>query len=78
MEHASSKHPQTVGVVEQSQRAPKRALNLNANEQWSDWCKYVQSAILIPSTSYNSATDCNPTVNFHGDETKTNIRPVIQ
>ena len=33
LERASSKHPQTVGVVERSHSALKRILKLNTNEQ---------------------------------------------
>ena len=36
LEHASLKHPQTVGVVERSHSELKRILKLNTNEQWHD------------------------------------------
>ena len=44
LEHASLKHPQTVGVAERSHSALKRILKLNTNEQWNDWFKYAQLA----------------------------------
>ena len=50
-EHASSKHPQTVDVVERSHCALERILKLNTNEQWKDWFKYVQLATFIHNTS---------------------------
>ena len=65
LEHDSLKHPQTVGVVERSHSALKRILNLNTNEQWNDWFKYVQLATFIHNTSYHSAIGCSPTVLFH-------------
>ena len=68
LEHASVKHPQTVGVVERSHSALKRNLKLNTNEQWNDWFKYVQLATFIHNTSYRSAIGCSPTVLFHGRE----------
>ena len=68
LEHASLKHPQTVGVVERSHSALKRILKLNTNEQWNDWFKYVQLATFIHNTSYHSAIGCSPTVLFHGRE----------
>ena len=68
LEHASLKHPQTVGVVERSQSALKRILKLNTNEQWNDWFKNVQLATFIHNTSYHSAIGCSPTVLFHGRE----------
>ena len=36
LEHASLKHPQTVGIVERSHTAPKRILKLITIEQWND------------------------------------------
>ena len=68
LDHASLKHPQTVGVVERSHSALKRILKLNTNEQWNDWFKYVQLATFIHNTSYHSAIGCSPTVLFHGRE----------
>ena len=68
IEHASLKHPQTVGVVERSDSALKRILKLNTNEQWNDWFKYVQLATFIHNTSHHSAIDCSPTVVFHRRE----------
>ena len=65
LDHASLKHPQTVGVVERSHSALKRILKLSTNEQWNDWFKYVQLATLIHNTSYHSAIGCSPTVLFH-------------
>ena len=68
LEHASLKHPQTVGVVERSHSALKRILKLNTNEQWNDWFKYVQLATFIHNTSYHSAIGCSHAILFHGRE----------
>ena len=68
LEHASLKHPQTVGVVERSHSALKRILKMNTNEKWNDWSKYVQLATFIHNTSHHSAIGCSPTVLFHGGE----------
>ena len=68
LDHASLKHPQTVGVVERSHSALKRILKLNTNEQWNDWHKYVSLATFIHNTSYHFAISCSPTVLFHGRE----------
>ena len=68
LEHASLKHPQTVGVVERSHSALERIFKLNTNEQWNDWFKYVQLATFIHNSSYHSAIGCSPTVPFHGRE----------
>ena len=68
LEHASLKHPQTVGVVERSHSALKHILKLNTKEQWNDLFKYVPLATFIHNTSYHSAIGCSPTVLFHGRE----------
>ena len=68
LEHASLKHPKTLGVVERSHSALKRILKLNTFEQWNDWFKYVQLATFIHNTSYHSAIGCSPRVLFHGRE----------
>ena len=68
LEHATLKHPQTVGVVERSHSALKRILKLNTHEQWNDWYKYVQLAAFFHNTSYHFAIGCSPTVLFHGRE----------
>ena len=68
LEHASLKHPQTVGVVERSHSALKRILKLNTTEQWNDWYKYVQLAAFIHNTSYHFAIGTSPTTLFHGRE----------
>ena len=68
LEHASLKHPQTVGVLERSHSALKRILKLNTNEQWNGWFKYVQLATFIHNTTYRSAIGCSPTLLFHGRE----------
>ena len=68
LDHASLKHPQTVGVVERSHSARERILILNTNEQWNDWFTYVRLAAFIDYTSYHSAIGCSPTVLFHGRE----------
>ena len=68
LEHASLKHPQTVGVVERLHSALKRILKLNTTEQWNDWYKYVQLAAFIHNTSYHLAIGTSPTAWFHGCE----------
>ena len=49
--HATLKHPQTIGLVERSHGPLKRILKLNTNEQWSDWHKYVPLPTFIHNTS---------------------------
>ena len=72
IDHASLKHPQTIGVVERSHAALKRILKLNTNESWT-WYKYVDLATFIHNTSYHSSIGCTPSSLFHGREP---IKPI--
>ena len=53
--HATLKHPQSIGLVEQSHGPLKRILKLNTNKQWSDWHKYVPLATFIHNASYSAS-----------------------
>ena len=66
--HATLKHPQTIGLVERSHGPLKRILKLNTNEQWSDWHKYVPLATFIHNISNSSSIGCCPSSIFHGRE----------
>ena len=68
VQHASLKHPQTIGVVERSHSALKRILKLNTDEKWTTWYKYVDLATFIHNTSYQSSIGCPPSSLFHGRE----------
>ena len=73
IDHASLKHPQTIGVVERSHAALKRILKLNTDENWTTWYKYVDLATFIHNTSYHSSIGCTPSSLFHGREP---IKPI--
>ena len=73
LEHASLKHPQTIGVVERSHAALKRIWKLNTDEKWTAWCRYVDLATFIHNTSYHSSIGCTPSSLFHGREP---IKPI--
>ena len=66
LDHATLKHPQTIGAVEHSHGPLKRILKLNTSEQWNDWHKYVPLATFIHNTSYHSAINCCLSTLFHG------------
>ena len=65
-QHASLKHPQTIGVVERSHSALTRILKLNTDESWSTWYRYVDLATFIHNTSHHSSIGCTPSSLFHG------------
>ena len=73
LQHASLKHPQSIGVVERSHSALKRILKLNTDEKWTTWYKYVDLATFILNTSYHSSLGCTPSSLFHGREP---IKPI--
>ena len=73
LQHASLKHPQSIGVVERSHSALKRILKLNTDEKWTTWYKYVDLATFIHNTSYHSSIGCTPSSLFHGREP---IKPI--
>ena len=73
LEHASLKHPQTIGVVERSHAALKRILKLNTDEKWTTWYRYVDLATFIHNTSYHSSIGCTRSSLFHGREP---IKPI--
>ena len=64
--HASLKQPQTIGVVERAHAALTRILNLNSNQTFTNWHKYLNLATFIHNTSYHTSIGCAPTVIFHG------------
>ena len=68
LNHATLKHPQTIGLVERSHGPLKRILRLNTNEHCPDWLKYVRLAAFIHNTSYSSSIGCCPSSIFHGRE----------
>ena len=72
LQHASLKHPQSIGVVKRSP-ALKRILKLNTDRKWTTWYKYVDLATFIHNTSYHSSIGCTPSSLFHGREP---IKPI--
>ena len=58
LNHATLKHPQTIGTSERSHGPLKRILKLNSSDQWKDWHRYVPLATLIHNTSYRNAIKC--------------------
>ena len=68
LQHAYTKYPQTIGVVERSHSALKRILEFNTDKKWTTWYKYVDLATSIHNTSYHSSIGCTPSSIFHGRE----------
>ena len=65
LQHASLKHPQTVGVVERSLASLKRIIKIHTDEVWTDWYKYVDLTCFIHNTSFHLSIGCTPSQLFH-------------
>ena len=66
LKHATTKHAQTIGLLERSHASIKQALKIETGERRSLWHKYVSIAVLNYNTSYHASIGCEPRRVFHG------------
>ena len=66
LKHATTKHTQTIGLLERSRASIKRALKIETGERRSLWHKYINIAVLNYNTSYHTSIGCEPSRIFHG------------
>ena len=66
LKHATTKHAQTIGLLERSDASIKKALKIETGERRSLWHKYVSLAVLNYNTSYHESIGCEPSRVFHG------------
>ena len=66
LEHATTKHAQTIGLLERSHASIKQSLKIETSERRSLWQKYISIAVLNYNTSYHSSIGCEPSRVFHG------------
>ena len=84
LKHATSKHAQTIGLLERSYASIKQALKIETGERRSFWHKYIKIAVLNYNTSYHTSIGCEPSRVFHGRipynvlDIKLGIRPPQQ
>ena len=64
--HASTKHAQTIGILERTHASLKTSVKISTGERRSMWHKYVQIAVMNYNTSYHESLGCEPTTVFHG------------
>ena len=64
--HATTKHAQTIGLLEQAHTSIKQALKIETGERRSFWHKYVSIAVLNYNTSYQTNIGCEPSRVFLG------------
>ena len=63
---ATTKHAQTIGVLERAHVTIKTSLKMASGEYRKQWHKYLPIAILNYYTTYHSSIDCEPSRVFHG------------
>ena len=66
LQHTTTKHAQTVGMLEQSQPSIKQVLKIETGERRSLCHKYVSIALFNYKTSYYTSNGCEPSRGFHG------------
>ena len=66
LKHATTKHVQTIGLLERSHASIKQSLKIETGEGRSLWHKYISIAVLKYNTSYHSSIGCEPSRVFHG------------
>ena len=66
LKHATTKHAQTIGLLERSHMPIKQSLKNETGERRSLWHKYISIAVLNYNTSYHSSIGCEPSRVFHG------------
>ena len=64
--HATTKHAQTIGLLERSYASIKKSLNIETGDRRSLWHKYIRIAVLKYNTSYHSSIGCEPSRVIHG------------
>ena len=65
LKHATTKHAQTIGLLERSHTSIKQALKVETGERRSLWHKYVSIAVLNYNTSYHASFGCERKRVFH-------------
>ena len=84
LKHGTTKHTQTIGLLERSHASLKQALKIETGEWRSLWHKYDIIAVLNYNTSYHTSIGCEPSRVFHGRipynvlDLKLGIRPQQQ
>ena len=66
LKHATTKHAQTIGLLERSHASIKQALKIETGERRSLWHKYINIAVLNYNTSCHTSIGCEPSRVFHG------------
>ena len=66
LKQATTKHAQTIGVLERAHATIKTSLKMASGEYRKQWHKFLPIAIPNYNTTYHSSIDCEPSRVFHG------------
>ena len=66
LKQATTKHAQTIGLLERPHASIRQALKIDIGERRSLWHKYVNIAVLNYNTSYHTSIGCEPSRDLHG------------
>ena len=66
LRHATTKHAQTIGILERCHASLKEALKISTGERRTIWHQFVPTTTLNYNTTYHSAIGCEPSRVFHG------------
>ena len=66
LKHATTKHAQTIEVLEWAHATIKNSLKMASSEYRKQWHKDLPISILNYNTTYHSSIDCEPSRLFHG------------
>ena len=66
LKHASTKHAQTIGMLERTHATVKAHLKAATGEFRNNWHKFLPLAVLNHNTTYHASLGCEPTRVFYG------------
>ena len=66
LKHATTKHAQTIGVLELANATIKTSLKMTSGDYRKQWHKCLPIAILNDSTTHHSSIDCEVSRIIHG------------
>ena len=66
LKHASTKHAQTIGMLERTHATVKTHLKAATGEFRNNWHKFLPLAVLNHNTTYHASLGFEPTRVFHG------------
>ena len=63
--HATTKHAQTIGILERTHASLKESLKIMTGERRTMWHQFLQLAVLNYNTSHHTSLGCEPSRVFH-------------